>query len=249
LARKSGPRQLKREPSPSFWPINRKRMTWAPMTRPGPHPRQNSLPLLIVIREILGLGKTAKEATHIINTGKVKVDGAVRRDHRYPVGLMDVLQIEGHAQIFRLLPRPNTGLTPTPIEQKESGFKLCKIVGKTTVSGGRTQLSFHDGRNLVLEARDPRQKGGQEYTVGAAIQLGLPDQKIIGQVPFQTGTVGLVIDGRNQGLFGRVESITPGTHARKKTIRIQTTGGTFETPAAYVIPVGTDKPLVGLGGS
>ncbi|HYY90472.1 MAG TPA: 30S ribosomal protein S4e, partial [Candidatus Dormibacteraeota bacterium] len=60
MARKFGPRQLKREPSPSFWPIKRKKMAWAPLTRPGPHARDKSLPLVIVIREILGYAKTAR---------------------------------------------------------------------------------------------------------------------------------------------------------------------------------------------
>jgi small subunit ribosomal protein S4e len=222
-------------------------MTWAPRTRPGPHPRDKSLPLVMVIREILGHAKTAREAIHIINTGKVKVDGVIRRDHRLPVGIMDVLQIEGAAETFRVLPKPNTGLTPTPIEQKEAGFKLCKIVGKKNIPGGRIQLNLHDGRNMLIQARDPRQKTGEEYTVGGAVQLGFPAQRIIGQVPFQTGALGLVVDGRNQGLIGRIESITPGTHARDKSVRIETPGGSFETPAAYVIPVGTTTPLVGIG--
>jgi small subunit ribosomal protein S4e len=248
MARKSGPRQLKREPAPGFWPIRRKEMTWAPMTRPGPHRRDSSLPLVIIIREILGYARTAREAIHIISTGRVKVDGVIRRDHRFPVGLMDILQIEGTPQIFRLLPKPNTGLTPMPIEQKESGFKLCKITGKKTVGGGRTQLNFHDGRNMILQARDPRQKTGVEYAVGGAVQLGLPEQKIIGQIPFQTGAIGLVVDGRNQGYFGKISSITVGTHARRKSVRIETTGEAFETPAAYVIPVGKETPLIGLGG-
>jgi len=153
----------------------------------------------MALREILGYAKTSREAIHIINTGRVKVDGTVRKDHRFALGLMDVLQIEGTAQNFRILPKPNTGLTPTPIEQKESGFKLCKIVGKKTVSGGKTQLNFHDGRNLILQARDPRQKTGEDYTVGAAIQLALPGQKIIGQVLFYKGTRGLVVHGRFPG--------------------------------------------------
>jgi small subunit ribosomal protein S4e len=222
-------------------------MAWAPRTRPGPHPRDKSLPLVMVIREILGHAKTAREAIHIINTGKVKVDGVKRRDHRFPIGLMDVLQIEGAAETFRVLPKPNTGLTPMPIEQKEAGFKLCKIVGKKNIPGGRIQLNFHDGRHMLIQARDPRQKTGEDYAVGGAVQLGFPGQKIIGQVPFQTGALGLVVDGRNQGLVGRIESITPGTHARDKSVRIETAGGSFETPAAYVIPVGTTAPLVGVG--
>ena len=247
MARKSGPRQLKREPAPGFWPIRRKEMAWAPMTRPGPHRRDRSLPLVIVIREILGYARTAKEAIHIISTGRVKVDGVVRRDHRFPVGLMDVLEIEGSPQSFRVLPRPEKGLTTVPIEKGESEFKLCKIVGKKTVDGGRTQLNFHDGRNLILQAREPRQKPGEEYAVGGAIQLGIPEQKIVGHIPFQTGAIGLVVDGRNQGHFGKIFSITPGTHARRKGVRIETTDEAFETPAAYVIPIGMGAPLIGLG--
>ena len=246
MARKSGPRQLKRKPAPAFWPIKRKQMTWAPRTRPGPHPIERSLPLITIVRDILGYAKTAREAIHIINTGKVKVDGVVRIDHRFPVGLMDVLQIQGADQIFRVLPEPNRGLIPKPIEQKEAGFKLCKIVGKRSVNGGKTQLNLHDGRSLVVQPREPRQKTDWEYSVGAAIQLGLPDQKVIRTVSFQTGALGLVIDGRNQGLTGKITSITPGTHARQKTVRIATVAEEFETPAAYVIPVGTEAPLIGL---
>src|SRR5947199_8944316 len=104
MARKSGPRQLKREPAPGFWPIRRKEMASAPMTRPGPHRRDRSLPLVIVIREILGYAGTAKEAIHIISTARVKGDGVVRRDHRSPAGLMDVLQIERSPQTFRVPP-------------------------------------------------------------------------------------------------------------------------------------------------
>ena len=199
---------------------------------------------MLVVRNILGHARTAREAIHIINTGKVKVDGVIRRDHRFPVGLMDVLQIEGTTDAFRVLPKHNIGLALTPINQKEVSFKLCKIVGKMSLTGGRTQLNFHDGRNMIIQTRDPRQKTGEEYTVGGTIQLGLPGQKIIGQVPFQNGAIGLVIDGRNQGLVGRIESITPGTHAREKSVRIETSSGSFETPAAYVIPVGTNNPLI-----
>src|SRR5438094_53439 len=146
MARKSGPRQLKREPAPGFWPIKRKERTWAPSTRPGPHSREKSLPLVIIIREILGYARTAKEAIRIIRTGKVKIDGAVRKDHRFPVGLMDVLQTEGAGQIF-----------------------------------------------------------------------------------------------------GKITTITAGTHARPKIVKIETATEAFDTPAEYVIPVGTQASLIGLG--
>ncbi len=246
MARKSGPRQLKREPAPGFWPIHRKDATWAPSTRPGPHPRERSIPLVLVIREILGHAKIAKEAIRIINSGKVKVDGVARKDHRFPVGLMDVVQIESAGQIFRVLPKPNRGLSLSPIAQKEAGFKLCKVVGKRNIEGGKTQFNLHDGRNIIIQTRDPKQKTGEQTPVGGAMQLTVPDQKLIKYVPFQQGAVGLVIDGRNQGLYGKIISVTPGTHARPKMVKIETSNEAFETPAKYVIPVGTEAALIEL---
>src|SRR6266436_6439547 len=247
MARKSGPRQLKREPAPGFWPIKRKERTWSAYTRPGPHSRQKSLPLVIIIREILGYARTSKEAIQIINSGKVKIDEILRRDHRFPVGLMDVLQIEGAGQVFRILPKPNRGLTPTPISEKEAGFKLCKIVGKRNIEGGKLQINLHDGRSIILQSQSGRQKTEGEFAPGGAMQLGLPKQNMMGLVPFQTGALGLVVDGRNQGIFGKITTITSGTHTRPKIVKIETGSEAFDTPAEYVIPVGTQASLVGLG--
>ena len=202
---------------------------------------------MIIIREILGYARTAKEAIRIISTGKVKIDGVVRRDHRFPVGLMDVLQIKGADQVFRVLPKPNRGLIPTPISEKEAGFKLCKILGKRNIEGGKIQINLHDGRSLILPVQTGRQKTDVEYAPGGAMQLGLPKQNLMGVVPFQTGAVGLVIDGRNQGIFGKITTITPGTHARPRIVKIETSTEAFDTPAEYVIPVGTQSSLVGLG--
>jgi small subunit ribosomal protein S4e len=203
---------------------------------------------VLVVREILGHADTAKEAIHIIHEGSVKVDSIIRKDHRYPVGLMDVVQIEKAGQMFRVLPKPNQGLSLIPISQKEAGFKLCKIVDKTTISKGRTQLNLHDGRNLILDTRtvSSSQKTGSEYAVGGTVQIGFPEQKLIKYVPFQVGNMGLVLDGHNEGYYGKIAAINEGSYARPKTVRIETTNFAFETPARYVIPIGTDTSIVNL---
>ena len=245
MARKFGPRQLKRERSPGFWPIHRKEHTWAPRTQPGPHAREKSLPLIVIVRESLGLANTAKEAIRVISQGKVKVDGIVRRDRRFPVGLMDIVQIEGASEAYRALPKPNRGLVLTPAQVKETTYKICKIVGKQNVPGGKLQYSLHDGRTILSATKEVR-SSDEELAVGGAVQLSFPAQKIVKYVPFQVGSLGLVIDGRNQGYYGKITSITPGTSTRRKIVRIETGAAGFETPADYVIPIGTDTPLVSM---
>ena len=130
MALKFGPRQLKREAAPSFWPIHRKESTWAPMTRPGPHPRSRSIPLNVVIRDMMKWVHIGKDAARLVHDSKVKVDGLTRKDPRFSLGLMDVVQFPSIGQTFRLLPKPRRGLTMLPISGDETGYKLCKITGK-----------------------------------------------------------------------------------------------------------------------
>ena len=246
MGRKFGSRQLKREMAPAFWPIHRKDATWAPRTRPGPHPRERSLPLVILIRDSLAYAQTAKEAIRIIHDSKVKVDGKVRRDHRFPAGLMDIVQIQGVDQVFRVLPKPARGLSLSPVGPEEAGYKLCKITGKRTLPKAKVQVNLHDGRNLLLQGKVQAPKGVEEYLVGGSLQLAIPSQKILKYIPFQSGSLGLVIDGRNEGLHGKITSISEGTHSRPGIARLETIQESFETPAEYIIPVGIDTSLIAL---
>src|SRR5438445_13362980 len=122
------------------------------MTRPGPHAREKSLPLVLLLRDILGYAKTAHEAKRIIDSDHVRVDGVVRRDHRFPVGLMDVVQIEGANQFFRVLPKRGGGLQLTPITENDEKYKHSKVIGKSTIRQGGRQLSLHDRRNLLSDS-------------------------------------------------------------------------------------------------
>src|SRR5207245_5632041 len=115
MGRKAGPRQLKREPSPGFWPLHRKEETWAPMTRPGPHAREKSLPLVLLLRDILGYAKTAHEAKRIIDSDHVRVDGGVRTDHRFSAGMMDVVPVGGANPNFPIMPKAGGGRQQTTI--------------------------------------------------------------------------------------------------------------------------------------
>lgn len=244
MARKSGSRQLKREMAPRFWKLHRKEITWAPSPRPGAHPKQGSVPLVILLREMLGHARTSKEAGRIVTRSMVKVDGRVRRDHRFSVGLMDVVNIAG--KTYRMLPKPRRGLSLAQIEEKESAYKLCRITRKETLSGGHVQLALHDGRTVIISGKEQSQKPEEAYQVGGAVQISLPSQKIMKYIPFNVGNLGLVTHGRNEGLHGRITTISPGTNARRRIAKVETQDQVFETPAEYVLPVGTGASLVSL---
>jgi len=237
---KKGPtRHMKRAMSPTFWPIHRKEYTWAVRSNPGAHGTKVSTPLLVIIRDFLGYAETAKEARRLVNEGKVIVDGKVRRDSRYPVGLMDVIEVPAAEQYFRILPRHGKRFVLHPISKAESAFKLCRITGKTTVNNGVTQLNLHDGRNILLE-------DGESYAVNDIVRLEVPGQEITDHVEFNPGIRVIITGGRSQGTKGILIELgnEPGS---KRTATVRTEANEdVRTLSKYVFGVGTDAPIVSL---
>ena len=82
MAKMGSRKHLKRFKAPKSWPISPKENKWTVKPAAGPHAIEDSLSLLVVIRDILGLADNSREAKRIINTGKVLVDGRARKDYK-----------------------------------------------------------------------------------------------------------------------------------------------------------------------
>jgi len=237
---KKGPtRHMKRAMSPTFWPIARKESAWAVKSSPGAHGTKVSIPLLVLVRDFLGYAETAKEARRLVNEGKVLVDGKTRKDSRYPVGLMDVVEVPDAQQIFRIMPRHGGRFILHPISKAESKFKLCQVTGKTTLNKGVTQLNLHDGRNVRLE-------DGESYAVNDIVRLDVPQQEITDHIEFKPGIRVIITGGRSQGTKGILIGLgdEPGIK-RLATVRTEANED-VRTLSKYVFGVGTDAPIVSL---
>jgi len=248
MGKKGGSLHLKREASPAFWPIHRKEFTWAVRPKPGPHPISRCIPLVIIVREILGFAKTRKEAKKIISQGKLLVDGRVRRDDRYPAGLMDVISIPELGVNYRILPSEK-GLGLYQIDEKEARFKLCRIEDKTTIRGGHIQLNLHDGRNIVVRVEDPTSPGEDKYQTLDTLVISLPDQEVLEHLRMEKGMSAILIDGKNMGKHGLISSIEeqPGRKRRRFLVNIEGEGGrTYQSILDYAFVVGDEKPRVSL---
>jgi small subunit ribosomal protein S4e len=117
LGKKGKTARLKRKPAPRFWPIHRKEDPWVVKPSSGPHSLDKCLPLTLVLRDILGVAETRKEAQTILNQGKVLVDGKIQLKDDFPVGLMDVISIPDADQYYRLMPS-HKGLFLSPIAKR-----------------------------------------------------------------------------------------------------------------------------------
>jgi len=249
MGRKGGKRHLKRKPAPKFWPIHRKEAVFTVKPRPGPHPFSRCIPLILIVRDILRIAKTRKEAKKIISQGKIWVDGKVRKEERFPAGLMDVISIPEMDKAYRVLPSQK-GLTLFPIERKEEvGFKLCRIENKTTLKDGHIQLNLHDGRNLLIRVKDANHPEEDVFETLDTLKVNLPDQEITGHFKLIKNAPALIIDGKNVGKFGRIAEIEmrPGQKRRKALVTIEDKNGNqFQTTLDYVFVIGDKQPHISL---
>lgn len=247
MGSKGGLGHLKRLPAPWFWPIHRKEWKWAPKPNPGAHATANCLPLELVLRDDLAKAKTRREVAVILSSGKVQVDGRVRQDKNFPVGIMDVIELTDANVSYRVLPIERKGLTLVRIPKDEAKFKLCKILRKSTEAKGLMQFGLHDGRNLTAPPTDAEASG---YSTKDTLRVSLPAQRVLSHMKFEKGNFALVVAGHNLGKTGKIVDLQGGTATRPAMVTIEdATGSKFETMVDYTFVVGTDKPSIKLEAS
>ena len=86
----------------------------------------HQLPISVFLRDTIKIVTSLREAKSVIYSGKVKVDGVIRKSLHHGAGLMDVVELEGANRIYRLVPENGTLLKPIEIEDGEKGKSLYK---------------------------------------------------------------------------------------------------------------------------
>ncbi len=219
---------------PRSWPLPKKTHHWATKPLPGPHSVENSIPLVILLRDYLEYADTAREARMIIGAREILVDGKVCTEYKRGIGLMDIVSIPKTDEHFRLLPDRKGKLRLVRIDKSESEWKLARIAGKTTVKGGKTQLHFHDGRNIVLDAN--------KYNTGDVLKIQVPQQRVLKEYKMKDGMMALVIGGSHTGEIGPIVSQEVTRSPKPNIVRFEE----FSTIRDYVFVVGEKKPEIAL---
>ncbi|CAB49251.1 30S ribosomal protein S4e [Pyrococcus abyssi] len=242
MARKGPKRHLKRLAAPTSWYIERKAYKWAVRPRPGPHNMRTSIPLLYIVRDYLGYAKTAREARKILNEGKFLVDGRVRKDYKFPVGIMDVVSIPETGEHYRVLPNRIGKLILHPISEEEANIKPLRIRNKRMVKGAKIQLNFHDGTNHLIPLSEK-----DNYFTSYTVLMKVPEREILEVLPFEKGAYVFVTQGKNVARKGRIVEIKKFPMGWPDVVTIEDEEGElFDTLKEYAFVVGRDKPRISL---
>ncbi len=190
-------RHTKRLAAPKVLPLPRKGTMWIKSNMPGPHGQVDSIPLLLLLRDVLKVCINAREAKKLLRNGQVSVDGRVVRDIGLPVGLMDLVSLKGHANFIIVI---NKGGKISAVKTDQAGHKLCKITSKRVISGGKIQLTMHDGRNIIVP-------NGKLYSSGDTLKISLPKAEIKEHLKLEKGSRCYVFRGRHSGAIGALLDI------------------------------------------
>ncbi len=234
----AGSKKLKRQMAPLFWGISRKNKRFAITVRPGSHSKAHSIPTAILLRDILKIVTTLREAKSTIYGGKVTIDGVKRKSLHHSIGLMDVVELENISDVYRFVPKDNQILKPLKINETEKTKKLAKVVSKTSIKGGKTQLGFHDGRSMISDI---------DVNVGDSCLLEIPKQKILEVIKLEQGCQVIVTLGINAGQIGTVKKIEEGTFSLPRRVLLEFGERKIEISTEMIMAVGKEKPVIQVG--
>ena len=230
-------KHLKRLNAPRTLQIHRKEVTWTIKSSPGPHSLEKSIPLGLIIRNYLNLADTLKETKRIISNGEILVDGIIRKNHKFPCGIMDVISIPKIKKDYRVLFNRRGKLILLPISSKESNWKLCRIENKSIVKDKKIQLNLHDGTNKLVKK--------DEYKTGDVLKILFNERKIDDIFKFEKGTVSMIIGGSHIGEVANIEDIEIIASSKPNLAKMKGKND-FTTLQKYVFPIGKAKPAIEL---
>ena len=206
---------LKRNNMPKTWPLRRKGTKY--LVRPSS--LRNSIPLLIVLRDMLKVVKNKKEAKEILNVGKIKINGKTIKEAKYSLTLFDILSL--NEKNFKMLLK-NKRFDVS--ETKENNEKISKVIGKKVLKKGKIQINLSDGKNYLSK---------DNIKTGDSVIIDFKENKISEILPLKQGSKILFIAGKHMGREGGVDEIDE----KKKLIYIKVGGERINSKLNNIIVI------------
>ncbi|WP_337860256.1 30S ribosomal protein S4e [Ferroplasma sp.] len=210
--------------------IPRKTNFWSVTPTPATHNKEDSIPMLILLRDYLKLGDKEREITRILNNNMVKVDGKIVKDRRFPLGFMDVLSVETLENEYIILYDRKGKLVAMPNSPNNAGLKLFKVVKKSIVGTGKIQLGFRDGKTIVTDRKD--------INTSDVLLMKIPGLEIVNVLKMGEGDKAFITGGSHIGELATIKNIEVKKSSVKNMVHLNEG---FSTIKDYIYVIGTPK--------
>ena len=208
MAKRGVYKHLKRIHAPKSWMLSKVGGIWAMKPSQGPHKLRECIPLSLLLKSKLRLALNGKEAKLIVKAreGNISIDGKVRTDPKYPVGIMDIVTINKTSSNYRVNFDVKGRWRLVRISKEEAKYKLCKVTRRSMGPKKIPFITTSDGRTL----RYPNPHIKEHDT----IKLNLENNEIVDYYKYKIGAHVLIVGGNNIGRTGVIEKIEkhPGSY-------------------------------------
>lgn len=155
-----------------------------------------SVSVLLAVRDMLKLARTAKEVRKMVQDKMLKINGRSVMDLHESIKLFNFFEAD---KPYRLSLLPTKKFTFEEVKSKDVSkeLRLVKVTNKRLVRGGKIQLNLHDGSNILTS---------DNVSVNDSLYLD-SEGKIRKHIKLEKGKEAMVIAGKHAGKAGTIESI------------------------------------------
>lgn len=186
---------LKRNNIKKFWPIPKKGTKYIAVAQ---HDQNDSIPLVVVMRDILKIVRNKKEVKKLINERKVKINNKEIREINYPVCLFDIVSFPEIKKNYKAVLSKGKKMILEEVSDKESETKVFKVISKKMLPGKIIQLNLMQGKNIISK---------EKVNTGDSLIFNFKENKIVKVIPMEKGREVFIIDGKHAGYSGKIEDI------------------------------------------
>lgn len=194
------------------------------------------IPLCVLLINKLKYVKTQKELRYVLTQKMIKVNGVVRTDKDFPLGVMDVLTIDSANESYRLLYNNNRNFILTKIDADEARFRLDVVVRKKLGKRGVPFIFTNTGS--TFRYCDPAIK------IKDTVKIDIKTGSIVEYLPFAHDMRAFVVRGKNMGCVGTIKNIEKHDAGNDIAYIIDTNGRGFNTRADNVFVIGDSNELL-----
>jgi ribosomal protein S4E len=200
---------IKKSKMSKLWPVPRKGKRKVYVAVPS-HSTSKGISVLFILRDLLGIVKTRKEARYVTFSGLVKVNNKIRKDENFPVQVFDTLNLEKGKLNYRL-EIVNRKFSLKEISSKEAETKVVKISGKTILGKNLVQMNLEDGQNIL---------SNEKFSVGDSVILNTIKDEITKVLPLKEGANIEVISGKHAGKTGKLKGFEELSRGRDYVVKL-----------------------------
>ncbi len=201
---------IKKTQMPKTWPVPRKGRGKRFVAVPS-HAISKGISILFLLRDVLKIVKTRKEARHMTLNEMVKINNKIRKDVNFPVQVFDTINLEKASLNYRL-EIVSKKFNLVKISAKDAEKKVIKIVGKKTLGIKKVQMNLDDGQNFLTK---------EKFSVGDSVVLNTKENKIEKILPLTEGAKVEIITGKHAGEKGDLTGFKELVRGRDYIIKLE----------------------------